>query len=90
MSWLKENDNGQSVASVELSQDYRYLTALTGIAYAGDLNESASSMVAQAGGARFRYVAVAVQGSQFPTFESSSMVVEKYQNSVVAIFSIPP
>jgi hypothetical protein len=88
MSWLKQNGDGQSVASVELSLDYRYLTTLTGIAYAGDFNESANSMVAQAGGARFEYVAVAVQGTQFPTFESSSMVVEKYQNSVVAIFFI--
>jgi hypothetical protein len=90
MSWLKQNGDGQSVASVELFLDYRYLTTLTGIAYAGDFNESANSMVAQAGGARFGYVAVAVQGTQFPTFESSSMVVEKYQNSVVAIFFIPP
>jgi len=90
MSWLKQNGDGQSVASVELPLDYRYLTTLTGIAYAGDFNESANSLVAQAGGARFGYVAVAVQGTQYPTFESSSMVVEKYQNSVVAIFFIPP
>jgi hypothetical protein len=86
MSWLKQNGDGQSVASVELRPDYRYLTTLTGIAYAGDFNESANSMVARAAGARFGYVAVAVQGTQFPTFESSSMVVEKYRNSVVAIF----
>jgi len=89
MSWLKQNGDGQSVASVELSSDYRYLTTLTGIAYVGDFNESANSIVEQAGGARFGYVAVAVQGTQFPTFESSSMVVEKYRNSVVAIFFIP-
>jgi hypothetical protein len=89
MSWLKQNGDGQSVASVELSLDYRYLTTLTGIVYAGDFNESANSMVAQAGGVRFGYVVVAVQGTQFPTFESSSMVVEKYRNSVVAIFFIP-
>ena len=90
MSWLKQNGDGQSVASVELSLDYRYLTTLTGIAYVGDFNESANSMRAQAGSARFGYVAVAVQGTQFPTFESSSMVVQKYRNSVVAIFFIPP
>ena len=89
LSWLKQNSDGQSVASVELPLDYRYLTTLTGIAYAGDFNESANSMVAQAGGGRFVYVAVAIQGTQFPTFELSSMVVEKYQNSVVAIFLIP-
>jgi hypothetical protein len=90
MWWLKQNGDGRSVASVELPLDYRYLTTLTGIAYAGDFNESANSIVAEAGGGRFGYVAVAVQGTQFPTFESSSMVVEKYQNSVVAIFFIPP
>ena len=89
MWWLKQNGDGRSVASVELPLDYRYLTTLTGIAYAGDFNESANSMVAQAGGGRFVYVAVAIQGTQFPTFELSSMVVEKYQNSVVAIFLIP-
>jgi hypothetical protein len=89
MSWLKQNDNNQSVASVGLSADYRYLTTLTGIAYVGDFNESANSTVVQARGARFAYVAVAVQSPQFPTFESSGVVVEKYQNSVAAIFFIP-
>ncbi len=90
MSWLKQNGVGRSVASVELSLDYRYLTTLTGLAYVGDFNESANSMVVQTGGAKFGYVAIAVQGTQFPTFESSNMFVEKYQNSVVAIFFIPP
>jgi hypothetical protein len=89
MLWLKQNGDGQSVASVQLPLDYRYLTTLTGIAYVGDFNDSANSLVTQAGGGRFGYVAVAVQGTQFPTFESSSMVVEKYQNNVVAIFFIP-
>jgi hypothetical protein len=90
MSWLEKNDNGQGVASVGLSSDYRYLTTLTGITYAGDFNESANSTVAQARSAKFAYVAVAVQSPQFPTFESSSTVVEEYQNSVVTIFFIPP
>ena len=89
MSWLAQNDAGQSVASVGLSADYRYLTTLTGIPYAGDFNESANSTVAQARSAGFAYVAVFVQSPQFPTFESSSMFVEKYQNSVAAIFFIP-
>ena len=73
MSWLKQNGVGRSVASVELSLDYRYLTTLTGLAYVGDFNESANSMVVQTGGAKFGYVAIAVQGTQFPTFESSNM-----------------
>jgi hypothetical protein len=90
MSWLKQNGGGQSVASVGLSADYRYLTTLTGITYAGDFNESANSTVEQAESAKFAYVAVALQSPQFPTFESSSMVVEKYRNSVVAIFFIAP
>jgi hypothetical protein len=90
MSWLKQNVNGQGVASVGLSADYRYLTTLTGVTYVGDFNESANSTVQQAKSAKFAYVAVAIQSPQFPTFESSSMVVEKYQNSLVAIFFIPP
>jgi hypothetical protein len=89
MSWLKQNDAGQSVASVGLYLGYRYLTALTGITYAGDFNESANSMVAQSRRVGFAYVVVSVHDPQFPTFESSSMVVEKYQNSVAAIFFIP-
>jgi hypothetical protein len=88
MSWLKQNDDGQSVASVGLSADYRYLTTLTGISYAGDLNESANSTVAEARGANFAYVAVAVQSPQFPTFQSSNMMDQKYRNSIVAIFFI--
>jgi len=90
MEWLKQNDDGQSVASVGLSADYRYLTTLTGIAYAGDLNENANLTVEQARGVNFAYVAVALQSPQFPTFQSSSLVEEKYRNSVVAIFFIPP
>jgi hypothetical protein len=89
MSWLKQNDNGQSVASVGLPADYRYLTTLTGISYAGDFNESANSTVAEARGANFAYVAGAGQSPQFPTFQSSSLVEAKYQNSVVTIFFIP-
>jgi hypothetical protein len=88
MSWLKQNDNGQGVASVGLSADYRYLTTLTGITYAGDFNESANSTVAEARGGNFAYVAVALQSPQFPTFQSSNMVQEKYRNSVVTIFFI--
>jgi hypothetical protein len=89
MYWLKQNDQGNAVASVGLSSDYRYLQTLTGIVYVGDFNESANSTVAASRGANFSYVAVAVQNSQFPTFQSSSMVVEKYRNSIVAIFFIP-
>ena len=89
MSWLKQNDNGRSVASVGLSADYRYLTTLTGIDYAGDFNESANSTVADARVANFTYVAVAVQSPQFPTFQSTNMVDQKYRNSIVAIFFIP-
>ena len=89
MSWLKQNDKGQGVASVGLSADYRYLTTLTGITYAGDFNESANSTVTQARGAEFAYVAVALQSPQLPTFQSSSIVEEKYRNSVVVIFFIP-
>jgi hypothetical protein len=85
---LKQNDNGQGVASVGLFADYRYLTTLTGISYAGDLNESANSTVAEARGGNFTYVAVALQSPQFPTFQSSNMVEMKYRNSVVAIFFI--
>ena len=90
MSWLKANDNGESVASVGLSADYRYLTTLTGITYVGDFNESANSTLGQARSANFAYVAVAVQSPQFPTFQSSNMVEQKYRNSIVAIFFIPP
>jgi hypothetical protein len=89
MSWLKQNDNGLGVASVGLFGDYRYLTTLTGITYAGDLNESANSTVAEARGGNFAYVAVALRSPQFPTFQSSNMVQEKYRNSVVTIFFIP-
>jgi hypothetical protein len=88
MYWLKENDHGNAVASVGLASDYEYLQILTGIPYVGDYNESASSIV-QSRGVNFAYVAVALQSPQFPTFESSSMVEQKYQNSVVAIFFIP-
>jgi hypothetical protein len=87
-SWLKQNDNGQGVASIGLFADYRYLTTLTGITYVGDLNESANSTVAEARGGKFTYVAVALQSPQFSTFQSSNMVEMKYRNSVVAIFFI--
>jgi hypothetical protein len=89
MSWLKQNDNGQGVASVGLFPDYRYLTTLTSLPYAGDFNESANSTVATARSGNFAYVAVALQSPQFPTFQSSSMVEMKYRNSVVTIFFIP-
>jgi hypothetical protein len=39
-------------------------------------------------GENLAYVAVALQSPQFPTFQSSNMVQEKYQNSVVAIFEV--
>jgi hypothetical protein len=89
MFWLKQNDQGNAVVSVGLSTDYSYLQTLTGIVYMGDFNESANMTVAASRGANFAYVAVAVQSPQFPTFQSSSMVEEKYRNSVVAIFFIP-
>jgi hypothetical protein len=89
MSWLKQNDNGQSVASIGLFADYRYLTTLTGIPYSGDFNESANSAIAQARSGNSAYVVVALLSPQFPTFQSSNMVQEKYRNSVVAIFFIP-
>jgi hypothetical protein len=89
MSWLKQNDDGRPVASVGLSADYRYLTTLTGIAYAGDFNESANSTVAESRSGNFAYVAVALQSPQYPTFQSSSLIEEKYRNSVVVIFFIP-
>ena len=88
MLWLKQNDQGLGVASVGLSADYRYLTILTGIPYAGDFNYGANSTVAEARVGNFTYVAVAVQGSQFPTFGSSNLVEQKYRNSFVAIFFI--
>ena len=88
MSWLKQNDHGYSVVSVGLWSDYRYLYTLTGISYMGDYNESAPSIIAQSMNNGFRYVAVAIQSSQFPTFQYSSSVQEKYQNSIVAIFFI--
>jgi hypothetical protein len=89
MLWLKGNGGGEGVASVGLSGDYRYLTTLTGIRYAGDFNESANATVAESRIANFTYVAVAIQSPQFPTFQSSNMVQQKYRNSVVAIFFIP-
>jgi hypothetical protein len=89
MLWLRRNDNGRSVASVGLLTDYRYLTTLTGIIYVGDFNEDANSAIAQSKATGFRYVAVASQSPQFPTFESSSIVHEKYRNNIVTIFYIP-
>jgi hypothetical protein len=89
MSWLKQNDQRNAVASVGLSNDYRYLQTLTGISYVGDYNESASSMSTQSAIMGFRYVAVAIQSSQFSNFEKSNVVQEKYRNNVVAIFFIP-
>ena len=89
MSWLEQNDEGNSVASVGLSADYRYLQTLTGISYMGDYNESAHSIIAQSMNLGFRFVAVAIQSPQFPTFQYSSSVQEKYQNNIVAIYFIP-
>jgi len=88
MSWLQQNDKNYSVASVSLSLSYRYLQPLTGISYLGDYAENAHSIIARSANMGFRYVAVAIQSPQFPTFEFSSSVQEKYQNSIVAIFFI--
>ena len=87
MSWLKQNDLNQSVASVGLWADYRYLEALTGIPYVGDFENVNLTLV----GSRdkgFRFVAVAIQGPQLSAFESSVVVQEKYRNGIVAIFFI--
>jgi len=88
MLWLKQHDQGQGVASVGLLSDYRYLTTLTGITYAGDFNESANSMLTESRTRHFSYTAVAVQTPQFPTFRSNILFEERYQNSVVAIFEL--
>ena len=89
MSWLQENDQSYGVASVGLTSSYQYLQPLTGLHYLGDYSENASSIIAASAEKGFRYVAVAVQSPQFPTFECSSGVQEKYRNSIVAIFFIP-
>jgi hypothetical protein len=89
MEWLKGHNGTGSVASVGLGSDYRYLTGLTGVPYAGDFNKPAQSLLPSSKG-NLSYVAVSINSPHIHSYDLNSTFHEEYHNDVVAIFQIKP
>jgi hypothetical protein len=90
MDWLKQNQCPSQIASIGLYPDYRYLTILTGLPYAGDLLATTSpSVVLQDSAARgYRCVVMQTDNPNYTLFSVNQSFQQKYRNTELAIFFI--
>lgn len=90
MDWLKQNQCSSEIASLGLFPDYRYLTILTGLPYAGDLLANTPPSVVLQDSAAMGYGCVVMQtdNPNYALFAVNQSFQQKYRNTEVAIFFI--
>ncbi len=89
MMWLKANSlPTDAILSVGLRQEYRYLTASTGLAFVGDLEGDVDELLAAQPRLGFSVVVVSLGVINVIEFEHNARLVEVYRNARVAIFRV--